>query len=56
MLTKRHSIDPKIGAKWRKRTTTTNAPIESKTAQKEVIVVAFHEHTLLPLDDCLYAL
>ncbi len=24
--------------------------------EEEAIIVAFHKHTLLPLDDCLYAL
>jgi hypothetical protein len=26
------------------------------TTEKEAIAVAFRQHTLLPLDDCLYAL
>ncbi len=26
------------------------------TAEEEAVVVAFRRHTLLPLDDCLYAL
>lgn len=26
------------------------------TPEQEAIVVAFRQHTLLPLDDCLYAL
>ena len=26
------------------------------TAEEETIAVAFRQHTLLPLDDCLYAL
>ena len=26
------------------------------SAQEEAVVVAFRKHTLLPLDDCLYAL
>lgn len=26
------------------------------TAEEEAMVVAFRKHTLLPLDDCLYAL
>jgi hypothetical protein len=61
-LAKRHSIDPKTVAKWRKRTTTTDAPMEPKaastvlTAAEEAIAVAFRQHTLRPLDDGLYAL
>jgi transposase InsO family protein len=49
-------------AKWRKRTTTTDAPMGPKpastvlTGEQEAIAVAFRQHTLLPLDDCLYAL
>jgi len=26
------------------------------TTEEDAIAVAFHRHTLLPLDDCLYAL
>ena len=26
------------------------------TAEEEAVIVAFRKHTLLPLDDCLYAL
>jgi hypothetical protein len=61
-LAKRHSIDPKTVAKWRKRTTTTDAPMGPKpastvlTVEEEAIAVAFRQHTLLPLDDCRYAL
>ncbi|WP_345111694.1 IS481 family transposase [Hymenobacter algoricola] len=61
-LAKRHSIDPKTVAKWRKRTTTTDATMGPKpastvlTAEEEAIAVTFRQHTLLPLDDCLYAL
>ena len=49
-------------AKWRKRATTADAPRRPVpastvlTAEQEVIAVAFRQHTLLPLDDCLYAL
>lgn len=61
-LAKRLSINPKTVAKWRKRTTVVDAPMGPKpastvlTAQQEAIAVAFRQHTLLPLDDCLYAL
>ena len=30
--------------------------INPKTVEDEAIIVAFRRHTLLPLDDCLYAL
>jgi transposase-like protein len=61
-LAKRHSINLKTVAKWRKRTTTTDAPMGPKpastvlTGEQEAIAVAFRQHTLLPLDECLYAL
>ncbi len=61
-LAKRYSIDPKTVTKWRKRTTTTDAPMGPKpastvlTVEEEAIAMAFRQHTLLPLDDCLYAL
>lgn len=60
-LATRHSINAKTVAKWRKRTTTTDAPRGPKSAstvltvEEEAIAVAFRQHTLLPLDDCLYA-
>ena len=44
---KRYSIDPKMDVKWRKRTTTTDVPIEPEfvstvlTAEEEAIAVAF---------------
>ena len=49
-------------AKWRKRTTTADAtfgPTPASTVlrvEEEAAIVAFRQHTLLPLDDCLYAL
>jgi hypothetical protein len=30
--------------------------LEIKASEEEAVVVAFRRHTLLPLDDCLYAL
>jgi hypothetical protein len=48
-------INVKTVAKWRKRDT-----IEYRktglNAAEEALIVAFRRHTLLPLDDCLYAL
>ena len=52
-------IKPKTVAKWRKRTTVEDlkAPNSTTLTQaEEAMVVAFRRHTLLPLDDCLYAL
>ena len=49
--------------KWRKRNHTTDAPMGSKlprstvlSPEDEAVIVAFRRHTLLSLDDCLYAL
>jgi hypothetical protein len=62
-LAGRYGINPKTVAKWKRRTTTTDAPMGPKapsstvlSVEEEAIVVAFRRHTLLPLDDCLYAL
>ncbi len=62
-LAKRYGINPKTVAKWRQRTSVDDQPTGPKQAQStvlsledEAIVVAFRKHTLLPLDDCLYAL
>ena len=56
-------IDTKTVAKWRKRTSVADmktGPKEPRstvlTEAEEAMVVAFRRHTLLPLDDCLYAL
>jgi hypothetical protein len=56
-------INPKTVAKWRKRATVADmktGPSEPRstvlTEAEEAMVVAFRRHTLLPLDDCLYAL
>jgi len=62
-LARRHGINPKTVAKWRKRDSTTDrrtGPSVPKSTvlsvEQEAILVAFRKHTLLPLDDCLYAL
>ena len=61
-LAMRYRINPKTVATWRRRPTTTDArmgpqPVSTVlTAEQEAIAVAFRRHTLLPLDDCLYAL
>jgi hypothetical protein len=62
-LAERHGIKPKTVAKWQKRDTTADRPTGPRaphstvlSVTEEAIVVAFRQHTLLPLDDCLYAL
>jgi transposase InsO family protein len=62
-LAQRFGISPTTVQKWRKRTTTSDAPMGPKEvrstvllAEEEAMIVAFRRHTLLPLDDCLYAL
>ena len=62
-LSKELGIIPKTVAKWRKRATVEDmktGPKEPRstvlTEAEEAAVVAFRRHTLLPLDDCLYAL
>ena len=62
-LARRHGINPKTVAKWKKRTSTADVPTGPKeakstvlTIEQEAVIVAFRRHTLLPLDDCLYAL
>ena len=62
-LSRRHGINPKTVAKWRKRSSTadhrTGPTVPRSTVlsiEQEAVIVAFRKHTLLPLDDCLYAL
>jgi transposase InsO family protein len=60
-LAGRYGINPKTVAKWKRRCSTADAPMGPKAPRstvlsQEAIVVAFRKHTLLPLDDCLYAL
>ena len=50
-------------AKWKKRTAVKDLPTGPKDAhstvlsiEDEAVIVEFRKHTLLPLDDCLYAL
>lgn len=61
-LSKRYGINPKTVAKWRQRTSVADQRTGPKdprltvlSPEQEAIVVAFRRHTLLPLDDCLYA-
>jgi transposase InsO family protein len=62
-LSRTLGINVKTVAKWRKRASVEDARMGPKevrstvlTSAEEAIVVAFRRHTLLPLDDCLYAL
>ena len=62
-LAKRYGVNPKTVAKWKKRTSTVDVPTGPReprstvlTPEEEAVIVAFRRHTLLPLDDCLYAL
>jgi transposase-like protein len=62
-LAERHGLNQKTVAKWRKRAFVHDAPMGPKTLrssvltiEEEAMIVAFRKHTLLPLDDCLYAL
>ena len=61
-LATRFGVDPKTVAKWRSRTTTQEAVRGPKPAStvltraEEAAIVLFRQQTLLPLDDCLYAL
>ena len=62
-LAHRHGINPKTVAKWRKRCSVADLRTGPKqprstvlSVEQEAVIVAFRRHTLLPLDDCLYAL
>ena len=61
-LAARYGINAKTVAKWRRRASVCDArmgPKEPRSTvlsnQEEALIVAFRKHTLLPLDDCLYA-
>ncbi len=62
-LAKRHADNQKTVAKWKGRETVSDRPTGPSnprstvlSLEEEAIIVAFRKHTLLPLDDCLYAL
>lgn len=62
-LSERFDLNPKTVAKWKKRKDVQDVQMGPKqpcstvlTLEEEATIVAFRKHTLLPLDDCLYAL
>ena len=62
-LSRRYGINQKTVAKWKKRSSVADVPTGPKkpsstvlTIEEEAVIVALRRHTLLPLDDCLYAL
>jgi transposase-like protein len=62
-LSKRYGVNQKTVAKWKKRTSVADLPTGPKepkstvlSIEEEAVIVAFRKYTLLPLDDCLYAL
>ena len=62
-LSRELGINVKTVAKWRKRDSVHDAAMGPKevhssvlSIEEEAVLVAFRRHTLLPLDDCLYAL
>ena len=63
VLAGRYGINPKTVAKWKKRGSVKDRPTGPKSPQstalsleREAVILASRCHTLLPLDDCLYAL
>ena len=62
-LARRYGVNQKTVAKWKKRSSVADLPTGPREPRStvlspddEAIIVAFRRHTLLPLDDCLYAL
>jgi transposase InsO family protein len=62
-LARRYGINQKTVAKWKRRSSVADLPTGPReprssvlSIEDEAIIVAFRRHTLLPLDDCLYAL
>jgi transposase-like protein len=62
-LAAQYGLNQKTVAKWRRRAFVHDAPMGPKaprstvlSTEEEAIVIAFRKYTLLPLDDCLYAL
>jgi hypothetical protein len=62
-LAARYDLNPKTIAKWQQRSHVHDAPMGPKqphstvlTQEEEALIVTCRRHTLLPLDDGLYAL
>lgn len=62
-LADEHGVNFKTVMKWRERTSVEDMPMGPRDVRstvlspgEEALCVAFRKHTLLPLDDCLYAL
>jgi transposase-like protein len=62
-LAEKYDLNPKTVMKWRRRQSVEDMPMGPQDArstvlsvEEEAMCVAFRKHTLLPLDDCLYAL
>ena len=62
-LSRTFGVNPRTVAKWRKRNSVSDAPMGPKerrstivSKEGEALIVSLRRHTLLPLDDCLYAL
>src|SRR6478609_4597797 len=62
-LAKRYGINQKTVAKWKNRSSVADLPTGPReprstvlSVEEEAVIVTFRKHTLLPLDDCLYAL
>jgi len=62
-LARRSGVNAKTIAKWKARSSVSDLPTGPReprstvlSVEEEAVVVAFRRHTLLPLDDCLYAL
>jgi hypothetical protein len=61
-LAKRFGVNQKTVIMWKQRASVEDIPTGPKDAkstvlsiEQEAIIVTFRQHTLLPLDDCLYA-
>jgi transposase InsO family protein len=62
-LARRYGVNPKTVAKWKRRSSVADLPTGPRapkstvlSIEEETIIIAFRRYTLLPLDDCLYAL
>jgi len=62
-IAEKYDLNPKTVMKWRHRQSVEDRPMGPQnvrstvlSVEEEAMCVAFRKHTLLPLDDCLYAL